>query len=103
MSLDLYTRFVVALAAIAALLAVFAWLVRRYGAGGRPAAGAKRRLAIVEVAAIDGKRRLVLLRRDDTEHLVLLGPENALLVESGISAPSRAEPSFAAMVEGPQL
>jgi flagellar protein FliO/FliZ len=102
LSLDLYTRFVVALAAIAALLAVFAWLVRRYGAGGRAPAG-KRRLAVVEVAAIDGKRRLVLLRRDDTEHLVLLGPESALLVESGIAAPSRSEPSFAAPVEGPQL
>jgi flagellar protein FliO/FliZ len=102
LSLDLYTRFVVALVAILALLAVFAWLVRRYGVGGRPAAGAKRRLAIVEVAPIDGKRRLVLLRRDDTEHLVLLGPENALLVESGIAVPSRSEPSFAAMVEGPQ-
>jgi flagellar protein FliO/FliZ len=102
LSLDLYTRFVVALAAIAALLVAFAWLVRRYGVGGRPATAGKRRLAIVEVAPIDGKRRLVLLRRDSTEHLVLLGPESALLVESGIAAPSRAEPSFATPVEGPQ-
>lgn len=102
MSLDLYTRFVVALVAILALLAAFAWLVRRYGIGGRPASGAKRRLAIVEVAPIDGKRRLVLLRRDRTEHLVLLGPESTLLIESGITPPRPTEPSFATFVEGPQ-
>ena len=103
MSLDLYTRFVVALVAILALLAAFAWLVRRYGVGGRPASGAKRRIAIVEVASIDGKRRLVLLRRDHTEHLVLLGPDSALLVESGITAPRPIEPNFATPVEGWQL
>lgn len=101
MSLDLYTRFIVALAAILALLAAFAWLVRRYGVGGRMRGGGKRRLAIVEVAPIDGKRRLVLLRRDSTEHLVLLGPDGALLVESGIAAPpSPGGPSFAVLVDG---
>jgi flagellar protein FliO/FliZ len=108
LSLDLYMRFVVALVAILALLAVFAWLVRRYGVGGRPVSGAKRRLAIVEVAPVDAKRRLVLLRRDDTEHLVLLGPDSALLIENGIampsppSSPSSAAPSFAALVDRPQ-
>ena len=85
MSLDLYTRFVVALVAILALLAAFAWLVRRYGAGGRTMGG--------------GKRRLVLVRRDGTEHLVLLGSESALLIESGIAAPP-AQAEFAALVEG---
>ena len=107
MSLDLYTRFVVALVAILALLAAFAWLMRRYGAG-RTMGGGKRRLSIVEVAPIDGKRRLVLLRRDVTEHLVLLGPDGALLVESGIAAPAppppsspsaSVEPSFAALID----
>ena len=103
MSLDLYTRFVVALVAILALLAAFAWLVRRYGVG-RAMGGGKRRLAIVEVAPIDGKRRLVLLRRDTTEHLVLLGPDSALLieqgiVESGIAGPLE-RPAFATLVDG---
>ncbi len=100
MSLDLYTRFVLALVAILALLALFAFLVRRYGIGGRATiGGGKRRLAIVEVAPIDGKRRLVLLRRDGTEHLVLLGPESAVLIESGIASPP-AKADFAALVDG---
>jgi flagellar protein FliO/FliZ len=101
LSLDLYTRFTVALVAILALLAAFAWLVRRYGVGGQARGGGKRRLAIVEVMPIDGKRRLILLRRDSTEHLVLLGPDRALLVESGIAAPPPPDgSSFAALVEG---
>jgi flagellar protein FliO/FliZ len=100
LSLDLYARFTVALVAIMALLAAFAWLVRRYGAGGRTSGG-NRRLAIVEVAPIDAKRRLVLLRRDSTEHLILLGPDRVLLVESGIAAPPPAGgPNPAALVDG---
>src|SRR5258708_36674021 len=67
LSLDIYTRFVLALAAILVLLGLFAWLGRRFGLAGRPAAGGKRRLAIVEIAPIDSKRRLVLLRRGHTE------------------------------------
>jgi flagellar protein FliO/FliZ len=104
LSLDIYTRFVLALAAILVLLGLFAWLGRRFGLAGRPARGGKRRLAIVEIAPIDGKRRLVLLRRDHTEHLVLLGPDSALLVErgiveSGIAGPLE-RPAFATLVDG---
>jgi flagellar protein FliO/FliZ len=99
LSLDFYTRFVLALVAVLAVLALFAFLVRRYGIGGRAMIGGKRRLAIVEVAPIDGKRRLVLLRRDGTEHLILLAPESALLIESGIAAPP-ASGEFAALVDG---
>ncbi len=43
-----------------------------------------RRLGVVEVAAVDTRRRLVLVRRDDVEHLVLLGLNNDLVIESGI-------------------
>jgi flagellar protein FliO/FliZ len=59
--------------------------LKRYGIGGRlHAAGAGKRLSLVEMAPIDGKRRLVLVRRDDTEHLLLLGLSGELVVESGI-------------------
>ena len=88
MSLDLYTRFILALVAVVALIAVLAWAARRFGLAGRFAApSGRRRLGIVETAAIDGKRRLVLVRRDETEHLVLVGAEGALLIERGINAP----------------
>jgi flagellar protein FliO/FliZ len=98
MSLDLYWRFLLALAFVVALIGLLAWLARRFGLAGRVgAAKAGRRLAVVESAALDGKRRLVLVRRDDTEHLILIGAETALVVESGIAAPAAApRPSFAA-------
>jgi flagellar protein FliO/FliZ len=104
LSLDIYTRFVLALVAILLLLGLLAWLGRRFGLAGRPASGGKRRLAIVEIAPIDGKRRLVLLRRDHTEHLVLLGPDSALLIEQGIVKSGIAgpldPPAFATLVDG---
>ncbi len=87
MSFDTYTRFFLALVAVLALMLAFAWLLRRYGLGARYVTRGGRRLAIVEVAAVDAKRRLVLLRRDDTEHLVLLGAQSELLIESGIKLP----------------
>jgi flagellar protein FliO/FliZ len=42
---------------------------------------------VVEVKTLDSRRKLVLLRRDGYEHLVLLGPSQDLLVEGGIPAP----------------
>ncbi len=41
-----------------------------------------RRLAVIEAIAIDPKRRLVLLRCDGREALVLTGPAGDLLLEA---------------------
>jgi flagellar protein FliO/FliZ len=41
---------------------------------------------VVEIASVDAKRKLVLVRRDATEHLVLLGPTSDLIVERAIGA-----------------
>ncbi len=40
---------------------------------------------------VDAKHRLVLMRRDNKEHLVLLGGEQNLLIEAGIDAPEVTE------------
>lgn len=44
----------------------------------------KARLQVIETLAIDHKSRLVLLRRDDVEHLIIVGPTHETLIESGI-------------------
>jgi len=51
----------------------------------------KARLAVTDAAAIDTRRRLVLLRRDDVEHLILIGGPTDMVIESDIrrSAPAR--------------
>lgn len=90
-----YLRFVLALLFVLGLIGVFAALLRRYGVGMASAPmrkGAKRRLQVVEVLALDAKRRAVLMRRDDVEHLVVLGPDQQTVVETGI-APSHQEDS----------
>jgi len=45
-----------------------------------------RRLAVVEHASVDGRRRLVLVRRDNVEHLIMTGGPVDVLIESGIEA-----------------
>jgi len=103
MDLGEYFRFFLALGFVLLLIAGLAALVRRSGFGNRlalsPAAGAERRLALVEVRPLDAKRKLVLLRRDDREHLVLLGIGGDLLIESDIPAPP-ARPAATAEAPG---
>lgn len=85
---DLLLRSFAALVAVIGLMLAAAWLLRRLGArsGFGPLAG-KRRLAIVEAIALDARSRLVLIRRDDREHLLVLGQGAAVLVEGDIAAP----------------
>lgn len=87
MDFSTYLRFALALALVLGLIGLAAWAARRFGMGGRirisPGAKPGKRLAIAEVLAVDNKRRLVLVRRDDIEHLLLLGPHGDTVVERG--------------------
>lgn len=92
MDLAEYLRFFLALGFVLVLIAILAALVRRSGLGDRLAVAkttAGRRLDLIEVRPLDAKRKLVLLRRDDREHLVLLGSGSDLLIESDIPAAPR--------------
>ena len=53
----------------------------RPSGGGR---GRAPRLGVVDVFGLDGQRQLVIVRRDNIEHLLLLGGPNDLVVESNI-------------------
>ncbi|MCB9958569.1 MAG: flagellar biosynthetic protein FliO [Rhodospirillaceae bacterium] len=93
-----YWRFVAALVFVLGLILAVAWVVRRAGLAGarRPTAGGRgRRLAIVDTQVLDARRRLVLVRRDGVEHLLLLGVQGETVVESPI-APSDRTASFKA-------
>src|SRR5471030_1534913 len=80
--------------AVLALIGVAAWLVRRF-AGNRLGANTNRgrmpRLAVIDAAAVDGRRRLVLVRRDNVEHLLMIGGPTDIVVEPNIvrAMPSR--------------
>ncbi|MDH3739829.1 MAG: flagellar biosynthetic protein FliO [Alphaproteobacteria bacterium] len=91
-------RFVLSFVVVIGLLGGLAWILRRYGTGRITAAAGKGRLGVVEVSVVDAKRRLVLLRRDDVEHLILLSPTSETVIETGIEK-TTAEPRFAERLE----
>jgi len=86
--------FVIAGIVILALVAagVGFYLYQRKGNGdtARLFAPRSRRLAYVERTALEGGRKLLLVRRDDVEHLILIGGPIDLIVESGIRPPAVA-------------
>ena len=45
---------------------------------------ANKRLELIEICQIDQKSRLLLIRRDDTEHLILQGGANETVIERDI-------------------
>lgn len=71
---------------IVLLLIVFGvWVLKvALNATGNAARGRTKRLAIIEVAAVDQKRQIVLFRRDDVEHLMLIGGATDVVVETNI-------------------
>ncbi len=48
------------------------------------------RLQVLDAAAVDARRRLVLVRRDGVEHLIMIGGPTDIVIESGISDPNKA-------------
>jgi len=79
--------FLFAFIAVLALIGVAAWLVRRFATnrlGANPNRGRMPRLAVIDAAAVDGRRRLVLVRRDNVEHLLMIGGPSDIVVESNI-------------------
>ena len=83
-----YLRCALALIFVLALIGILVAVARRFGFGyATPSkTGHGRRLSIVEIMPIDTKRRLVLVRRDDREHLILLGQTSETLIEDAIQA-----------------
>jgi len=85
--MPLAARFFIAFLVVLALIGATAWLVRRFGAnrlGGAGARGRQPRLAVIDAATVDGRRRLVLIRRDNIEHLLMIGGPTDLVVEPNI-------------------
>jgi hypothetical protein len=51
---------------------------------------AEKRLDVVEQSNVDGRRRLVLIRRDDVEHLIMTGGPVDVVIETNIDRSARA-------------
>ena len=100
------TAIVVVAIALLALVGVL-WLVRKRAASTFIRGGKNRmpRLAVLDATAVDTRRRLVLIRRDDVEHLVMIGGPTDIVIESGIPQALQnqaAEPAGPAMPAAPR-
>ena len=96
-------KFFLAFVFVIALIGAIAWLVQRFGGerfGGSTARGRQPRLAVVDAAAVDARRQLVIIRRDNVEHLLMIGGPTDVVVEQNIvramGAPrDKVEPTLA--------
>ena len=97
-----FSRYFAALLVVLGLLGGFALLARRglipgsiqglsgfsgLSGGPRP----ERRLSVKETVILDPRRRVVIVKADDQEHVLLLGPERETLLST---RPARPEPVF---------
>jgi len=85
--IPLALKAVLVLAIVIGLIVLVFWLVRRFGGdrlGGGATRGRQPRLAVIDAAMVDGRRRLVLIRRDNVEHLLIIGGPTDVVVEQNI-------------------
>jgi flagellar protein FliO/FliZ len=83
-------RWIIAFAIVLILVALFAFLLRRITGGRLRARGQgggrarQPRLGVVDIHDLDRQRQLVLIRRDNVEHLVMIGGASDVVVETNI-------------------
>ena len=85
----LVAKMLIAFGVIFGLLALLWFIGRRFMPGPRVgmrmrAAGASRASASLDAHAVDARRKLVLIRRDNVEHLIMIGGPNDVVIESTI-------------------
>src|SRR5579875_3072365 len=97
-------KFVIAFVVVLALIGLTAWLVRRFGASrlGGSTRGRQPRLAVIDAANVDGRRRLVLIRRDNIEHLLMIGGPSDVVIEANIVRAVPAREPLPARVPAPE-
>ena len=83
-----YLTALFALGAVIVLIILAIWLMKLlFRVSSNGVRGRNRRLSVVDTLVIDQKRQLLIVRRDNVEHLILTGGNQDLVVESGIVPP----------------
>jgi flagellar protein FliO/FliZ len=85
-----WLRILLAFAIVSGLLGLFGFALKYIGSKGLRLPGLKargRRMSVVESLPLDARRRLVIVRCDADEHLLLLGAGQDIVVESHLKTP----------------
>ncbi|MBY5665800.1 flagellar biosynthetic protein FliO [Rhizobium leguminosarum] len=79
------------------LLIIVLWVIRSRAPSPFVRGGRNRqpRLQVLDAAAVDARRRLVLVRRDDVEHLIMIGGPSDIVIESRILPAAAEQPESA--------
>lgn len=78
-------RLFAALIFVVSLMGGLALLLKRFGlSGATPESPKQKRLKVIESLPLDARRRLVLIQRDNKQHLVILGASGETVVETDI-------------------
>lgn len=93
-----WARTVAALVATLALIALAAYGARRFGMLQPGLRAGVKRMAVSESLMLDPRRRLVLVKLDAKEHLLLLSPAGDIVV-TAVDAPAQVTPAQATMEE----
>ena len=86
--------FAIILVGLAIAILLVLWLIRSFTSnrlGASAPRGRQPRLSVLDALPIDQKRRLVLIRRDNVEHLILIGGPTDIVVEPAIHRSSAAQ------------
>ncbi|MDB5472836.1 MAG: hypothetical protein JWP99_139 [Devosia sp.] len=76
-----------ALGVVVLLIVLGLWLLKiLFNASSNVGRGRNRRLSVVDSLALDPKRHLLIVRRDNVEHLILVGGPQDVVIEAGIPA-----------------
>src|ERR1700728_2108111 len=104
--LPLPVRFFLAFLIVLGLIGATAWAVRRFGTGrlgGASARGRQPRLGVIDYASVDARRRLILVRRDNVEHLLMIGGPTDVVVEANIIRAVAANPRDVTVARSPAM
>jgi len=84
---------ILALAIVLVLIVFGLWALKvLFNATNNVGRGRNRRLSLIDSTSIDSKRQLVLVRRDNVEHLLMIGGAQDVVIETGIEPPAEPEP-----------
>ena len=89
---------------IVVLLLLLLWtLIKRFRGGLFVSGGRDRRprLSVLDATPVDSKRRLVLVRCDDDEHLIMIGGPNDLVIHSNAATQIEEQPAKRTVTQGP--
>ena len=90
-----FNRMVIALIFVLSLILLGMYLVKRFGKGWglQHIPMNKRRMQILESISLGPKQRIIIVKRDDKEHVLIVGHDSATVLETDISKNAAIETS----------